>query len=60
MEGGTGIEGAGSGGGGGGGGRGREAGVEGAGRGREVCNYMGKKLLLFDKKLIENGPKLYH
>ena len=64
--GGTGIEGAGSGGGGGGkwGKRGREAGVEGAGRrgigGREVCSDMGKKLLLFDKKLIENCPKRYH
>ena len=23
-------------------------------RGREVCNDKGKKLLLFDKKLIEN------
>ena len=25
--------------------------------GREVCNDMGKKLLLFDKKLIENLSK---
>ena len=25
-------------------------------RGREVCNDMSKKLLLFDKKLIENCP----
>ena len=29
-------------------------------RGREVCNDMGKKLLLFDKKLVENCPKRYH
>ena len=29
-------------------------------RGREVCNDMGKELLLFDKKLIENWPKRYH
>ena len=29
-------------------------------RGREVCNDMGKELLLFDKKLIENCPKRYH
>ena len=44
--------------------RGREAGVEGAGRGedrgRKVCNKMGKELLVFDKKLIENCPKRYH
>ena len=41
----------------------REAGVEVAGRGgdrgREVCNDMGKKLLLFDKKLLKNCPKRY-
>ena len=29
-------------------------------RGREVCNHMGKNLLLFDKKHIENCPKRYH
>ena len=47
--------------------RGREAGNEGAGsggrgggkrgdRGRGVCKDWGKKLLLFDRKLIENCP----
>ena len=30
-------------------------------RGREVCNDMGKKLLLFDKKLIKKLSKtIYH
>ena len=45
------------------GGRGVGSGVEGreeGDRGREVCNDMGKKLLLFDKKLIENCLKRYH
>ena len=56
----VGEKGAGSGGRGGGkrGDRGREEG--GGNRGWEVCSDMGKKLLLFDKKLIENCPKRYH
>ena len=55
--GGTGIEGAGSGGEGvGSGGRGGGKRGKRGDRGREVCNDMGKKLLLFDKKVIENCP----
>ena len=38
-------------------GSGGRGGGEGGDWGREVCNDMGKKLLLFDKKLIENCPK---
>ena len=51
--------------------KGREVGGEGAGgggrgggkrgdRGRDICNDMGKILLLFDRKLIVNCPKRYH
>ena len=48
----------------GGGKWGERGGCRGDGRrgdmGREVCNDMCKKLLLFDRKLIENCPKRYH